>query len=262
MIAHLRAAPERTVEVELRLAAELIEVGDWDAVEEALTEVEAVDRWEWRVALVSRRDESGAGSASAIPARASPRSIARCPASLRPSSRSGWRARRAAGRSPRPPAGTRSCRAPTPRSPRPRSASRAAGSRPASAPARWPRTTGCPIPRAPTSRRRRPGSGASPRPTEREPPTADDLLAAGSILETLPVEASSACAWRPTARGGARAGRARRSVRRRPRQPARLPVRRARPALRGRALLPGARPLGAKQCRADRAGRSRQPSST
>jgi len=50
MIADLRAAPDRTVEVVLRLAAELIEVGDWASVEEALAEVEAVDRWEWRVA--------------------------------------------------------------------------------------------------------------------------------------------------------------------------------------------------------------------
>ena len=49
MIADLQAAPERTVEVVLRLAAELIEVGDWAAVEDALAEVEAVDRWDWRV---------------------------------------------------------------------------------------------------------------------------------------------------------------------------------------------------------------------
>jgi serine/threonine-protein kinase PknG len=49
MIADLQAAPERTVEVALRLAAELIEVGDWPAIEEALAEVEAVDRWDWRV---------------------------------------------------------------------------------------------------------------------------------------------------------------------------------------------------------------------
>jgi serine/threonine-protein kinase PknG len=50
MIADLRVAPDRTTEVVLRLAAELIEVGDWDAAEEALAEVEAIDRWEWRVA--------------------------------------------------------------------------------------------------------------------------------------------------------------------------------------------------------------------
>jgi serine/threonine-protein kinase PknG len=49
MLADLRAAPDRTVEVVLRLAAELIDVGDWDSAEEALAEVEALDRWEWRV---------------------------------------------------------------------------------------------------------------------------------------------------------------------------------------------------------------------
>ncbi len=48
MIADLQAAPERTVEVVLRLAAELIEVGDLTSAEEALAEVEAIDRWEWR----------------------------------------------------------------------------------------------------------------------------------------------------------------------------------------------------------------------
>jgi serine/threonine-protein kinase PknG len=50
MIADLRAAPDRTTEIVLRLAAELIEVGDWDSAQQALAEVEAVDRWEWRVA--------------------------------------------------------------------------------------------------------------------------------------------------------------------------------------------------------------------
>jgi serine/threonine-protein kinase PknG len=50
MIADLRAAPDRTTEVVLRLAAELIEVSDWDSAEAAVAEVEAIDRWEWRVA--------------------------------------------------------------------------------------------------------------------------------------------------------------------------------------------------------------------
>jgi serine/threonine-protein kinase PknG len=49
MIADLQAAPERTVEVALRLAAELIEVGDWSEIDNALAEVEALDRWDWRV---------------------------------------------------------------------------------------------------------------------------------------------------------------------------------------------------------------------
>ena len=48
MIAELREAPERTVEVELRLAAELIESSDFSGVEDALCGIEAADRWEWR----------------------------------------------------------------------------------------------------------------------------------------------------------------------------------------------------------------------
>jgi serine/threonine-protein kinase PknG len=49
LIALLNAAPERTVEVELRHAAALIELGEWDAAEEVLAGVEAADRWDWRV---------------------------------------------------------------------------------------------------------------------------------------------------------------------------------------------------------------------
>ena len=48
MIAQLNAAPERTVEVELRHVAASIELGDWDAVADRLSEIEAADRWEWR----------------------------------------------------------------------------------------------------------------------------------------------------------------------------------------------------------------------
>jgi serine/threonine-protein kinase PknG len=48
MIAQLSAAPERTVEVELRHVAALIELADWPAAEEALSEIETADRWEWR----------------------------------------------------------------------------------------------------------------------------------------------------------------------------------------------------------------------
>jgi serine/threonine-protein kinase PknG len=47
-IAQLNAAPERTVEVELRHTAALIELGDWSAVGEGLDAIEASDRWEWR----------------------------------------------------------------------------------------------------------------------------------------------------------------------------------------------------------------------
>jgi serine/threonine-protein kinase PknG len=49
MIAQLAAAPERTVEIDLRHAAALIELGDWDAAEDVLARLEAADRWEWRV---------------------------------------------------------------------------------------------------------------------------------------------------------------------------------------------------------------------
>ena len=48
MIAQLNAAPERTLEVELRHIAASIELGDWDAVADRLSEIEAADRWEWR----------------------------------------------------------------------------------------------------------------------------------------------------------------------------------------------------------------------
>jgi len=49
MIAQLRAAPERTTEVDLRLAAAMIEVGDLAGVESLLAKVQADDPWEWRV---------------------------------------------------------------------------------------------------------------------------------------------------------------------------------------------------------------------
>jgi serine/threonine-protein kinase PknG len=49
LIAQLQAAPHRTVEVELRLAAALIETGDPEGAEQVLARVEADDPWEWRV---------------------------------------------------------------------------------------------------------------------------------------------------------------------------------------------------------------------
>ncbi len=49
MIAELAAAPEQTVEVQLRHAAALIELGDWDAADDVLAAIEAADRWDWRV---------------------------------------------------------------------------------------------------------------------------------------------------------------------------------------------------------------------
>ena len=50
MIRQLDAAPERTVEVDLRLAAVKIESGDADGAEDLLREIETSDRWEWRAA--------------------------------------------------------------------------------------------------------------------------------------------------------------------------------------------------------------------
>jgi serine/threonine-protein kinase PknG len=46
----LRAAPEATVEVQLRLAYALIETSTLDEAERILTDVEASDPWEWRAA--------------------------------------------------------------------------------------------------------------------------------------------------------------------------------------------------------------------
>ncbi|MEA2302067.1 MAG: serine/threonine-protein kinase PknG, partial [Solirubrobacteraceae bacterium] len=50
LIAQLREAPERTVEVDLRLAATMIEAAEWNQVESLLAEIEAGDPWEWRAA--------------------------------------------------------------------------------------------------------------------------------------------------------------------------------------------------------------------
>ncbi len=49
LIALLRAAPQRTVEVELRLAHALIEEGDFTQAEAVLAAIGAGDPWEWRV---------------------------------------------------------------------------------------------------------------------------------------------------------------------------------------------------------------------
>jgi serine/threonine-protein kinase PknG len=49
LIEHLRGAQQRTPEVELRLARELINAGDFDAAEQVLAEIEERDPWEWRV---------------------------------------------------------------------------------------------------------------------------------------------------------------------------------------------------------------------
>jgi len=48
LIAQLRAAPQRTVEVDLRLAAAMIDDGSLPDAEAQLAQVEANDPWEWR----------------------------------------------------------------------------------------------------------------------------------------------------------------------------------------------------------------------
>ncbi|MGZ6702219.1 MAG: tetratricopeptide repeat protein [Solirubrobacteraceae bacterium] len=68
LIAQLRAAPQRTVEVELRLAAAMIDDGSLAEAEAQLAEVEANDPWEWRAGwyrgiaalAVGRADEARA----------------------------------------------------------------------------------------------------------------------------------------------------------------------------------------------------------
>jgi serine/threonine-protein kinase PknG len=50
LIALLRAAPVRSVEIELRLAAAMIDSGEYAEADEALAAIEARDRWEWRAA--------------------------------------------------------------------------------------------------------------------------------------------------------------------------------------------------------------------
>ncbi|MDX6680763.1 MAG: serine/threonine-protein kinase PknG, partial [Solirubrobacteraceae bacterium] len=60
----LRRAPQRTVEVQLRLAQALIDAGDFDEAHELLAEIEYDDPWEWRAhwyrgiaALAQRRPQ-------------------------------------------------------------------------------------------------------------------------------------------------------------------------------------------------------------
>jgi serine/threonine-protein kinase PknG len=48
LVAVLRRAPERTVEVELRLAQALIDAREWDEAHALLAEIERRDPWEWR----------------------------------------------------------------------------------------------------------------------------------------------------------------------------------------------------------------------
>lgn len=48
LVSVLRRAPQRTVEVELRLVQALVEARDWDAAHELLARIERDDPWEWR----------------------------------------------------------------------------------------------------------------------------------------------------------------------------------------------------------------------
>jgi serine/threonine-protein kinase PknG len=50
LTALLRGAPQRTVEVDLRLAHALIDAGELEQAEELLAAIDASDPWEWRVA--------------------------------------------------------------------------------------------------------------------------------------------------------------------------------------------------------------------
>jgi serine/threonine-protein kinase PknG len=47
-MAQLRAAPDQTIEVKLRLAAAMIDAGDLETTESLLSEIAAGDPWEWR----------------------------------------------------------------------------------------------------------------------------------------------------------------------------------------------------------------------
>lgn len=49
LVGALRRAPQRTVEVDLRLAQALIDAQRWDDTDELLAALEHDDRWEWRV---------------------------------------------------------------------------------------------------------------------------------------------------------------------------------------------------------------------
>ncbi|MGI8801793.1 MAG: tetratricopeptide repeat protein, partial [Solirubrobacteraceae bacterium] len=82
LIARLGEAPERTVEVELRTAAAMIETGDPAGAEPLLAAVEAADPWEWRaawyrgVAGLAREDPAAAQTGFTAAYRAVPGELA------------------------------------------------------------------------------------------------------------------------------------------------------------------------------------------
>jgi serine/threonine-protein kinase PknG len=73
LLAQLEAAPEQTVEIRLRRAATMIELADWDGVEAELAAIESDDAWEWRAnwyrglaELVRGRQSEAAASFTAV----------------------------------------------------------------------------------------------------------------------------------------------------------------------------------------------------
>jgi serine/threonine-protein kinase PknG len=69
LIAQLRAAPARTVEVELRLAAALIDGDDFDEAGALLARIEQADPWEWRARWYRGLCELAAGEDGGARAR-------------------------------------------------------------------------------------------------------------------------------------------------------------------------------------------------
>jgi len=99
----LRRAPERTVEVDLRLAQALITAREWGAAEELLGEIERRDPWEWRAhwyrgvaALAEKRPLAAAESFElvyhALPGELAPKLALGVCAELasNPSAAAGW----------------------------------------------------------------------------------------------------------------------------------------------------------------------------
>ena len=82
LVAILRRAPERTVEVQLRLAQALIDAGQWAETASLLAEIEQADPWEWRahwyrgVAALARHEPTAATASFELVYRAMPGELA------------------------------------------------------------------------------------------------------------------------------------------------------------------------------------------
>ena len=186
MIADLHAAPERTVEVELRHAAALIELGDWDRRGGA-----GRGRGDRSLGMagrvVSRRSRARARARVPRPHKLRDGLSARFRASSRPSSRWGWPAS-GAGETVEAAGWYEIVSRTDPAFTAATSAWRAAGSRPASATGalaaydRVPDSSSAYV-EAQTARI----PHASPDGNGAGAAAADELLAAGAILESLPV---------------------------------------------------------------------------